>query len=113
MNWGSRSWEEEDRLFSQKRNVQNKISWRMPHIIGSFYSFKLNRIIEYESLGELLFYFILELDIRTIRYYVQPVKISIKQITDNGQIKHWIHVPDVLVYRDGFGTFAISDKRLS
>lgn len=101
MNWDHRNWSDEDELYAQKRNVQNKISWRLPHIIGSFYSFKLNRVIEYESLGELIFYFLLELDRQTIRYYVQPVKISIKQISDTGEIKNWFHVPDVLVFRNG------------
>ncbi len=100
MNWDNKSWDQEDIKYSQKRNVQNKISWRMPHIIGSFYSYKINGIIEYESLGELLFYFLLELDRQTIRYYVQPVKISIKQVDDAGRINNWIHVPDVLVFRN-------------
>src|SRR5690348_10535679 len=101
MDWSHKNWSEEDLLYEQKRNVQNKISWRMPHIIGSFYSYKLNRVIEYESLGELLFYFLLELDRQTIRYYVQPVKIGIKQINDSGEIKNWTHIPDVLVFRNG------------
>lgn len=57
VNWNNKNWEEEDKLFYPKRKVDNKISWHRPHIIGSFYSNKMEKIIEYHSLNECIFYF--------------------------------------------------------
>lgn len=50
----------------------------------------------YESLNERMFYSFLEVDREVIRYYVQPIRVSIK--TDD---EEWCHVPDVLVFRHG------------
>jgi hypothetical protein len=85
-------WEKYDLKFKPKRKVNNKSSNALPHIIGTFYSNKMDKSIEYESINEFILYTVLELDRRTFRYYVQPIEIEIK--------KKWIHIPDVLVFRD-------------
>lgn len=94
MNFNNLLWEEYDLIFKPKRKVSNKSSKALPHIIGTFYSNKMNRSIEYESINEFILYIILELDKKVYRYYVQPVEIEIKNVK-----KTWIHVPDVLVFR--------------
>jgi len=96
-----KTWGVEDQLYSPKRKVDNKISWKHPHIIGSFYSNKMERAVEYQSLNECYFYFLLELDILTKRYYVQPVKVPVPYYDSNGVVRCWEHVPDVLVFRQG------------
>jgi hypothetical protein len=100
--WNDRDWEQEDKTYAPKRRVDNKISWQMPHIIGSFHSNKMNRVVEYHSMNEYLFYFILELDTSVIRYYVQPINILVPFMDKQGNKKTWSHVPDVLVFRNGF-----------
>lgn len=58
----------------QSEKVNNKGSRNSPHIIGSIPSRKMERHIPYESLwGECLFYYLLELDPITVRYYPQPI----------------------------------------
>lgn len=100
MNLHNFSWGKYDLEFKAKRKVNNKSSKVMPHIIGTFYSNKMNRRIEYESINEFILYTILELDKKTFRYYVQPIEIDIKYNDKNGIEKIWIHVPDVLVFRE-------------
>ncbi|PPQ46046.1 hypothetical protein C5G87_25915 [Paenibacillus peoriae] len=100
--WGNNNWIKEDQELSPKRRVDNKISWKRPHIIGSFYSRKMKRTIEYHSLNECLFYYFLEVDVSTLRYYVQPIEVPIPFITKNGERKYWLHVPDVVVFRKGY-----------
>lgn len=100
MNSGQELWDKYDIKFKPKRKVNNKSSWKLPHIIGSFYSNKMEKRIEYESINEFIFYSILELDKKIVRYYVQPVEIKIKYRDKNGIEKSWIHVPDVLVFRE-------------
>jgi hypothetical protein len=102
MEWSHRtSWAAEDVAFAPKRRVQNRGSNKRPHVIGAFYSAKMDRIIEYESLNEYLFLGILELDPRTARYYVQPVAIPVPVGSDSEGEATWPHVVDVLVFRDG------------
>lgn len=98
-DWSEHNWIEEDRLYAPKRKVNNRNSHLHPHIIGSFYSQKLQRVVEYESLGERLFYYCLELDQAVIRYYVQPIEVPMPKSNDIGN--EWLHVPDVLVFRTG------------
>lgn len=93
-DWSMKDWTVEDRLYAPKRKVNNRNSHQHPHIIGSFYSQKMERTVEYESLGERLFYYYLELDQSVMRYYVQPVEIPIQ----SGE-EVWNHVPDTLVFR--------------
>lgn len=100
MDWRYKDWEQEDGEFAPKRRVDNKISWQIPHIIGSFHSNKMNRVVEYHSMNECLFYFFLELDTAVIRYYVQPINITVPFIDKQGNKKSWSHVPDVLVFRN-------------
>jgi len=100
--WNNDNWIKEDKELLPKRRVDNKISWQRPHIIGSFYSRKMKRIIEYHSLNECLFYYFLEVDVSTIRYYVQPIEVPIPFISKNGERKYWLHVPDVVVFRKGY-----------
>lgn len=95
-------WEENELEYFPKRRVSNKLSWKIHHIAGSFYSNKMGRVIEYESLGECLFYFFLELAREVERYYVQPVEIEIPYLSGDGDRKGWIHIPDVLVFGNGF-----------
>lgn len=94
------NWEIEDMEFSPKRKVNNKGSWNRAHIIGTFYSNKMNKEVEYESLNEFIFCALLELDIKTIRYYVQPVEINVSYIDKDFNRKSWIHIPDVIVFRE-------------
>lgn len=93
------SWLLEDGKYAPKRRVNNKGSYRRPHIIGSFFSRKMGRVVEYESLNEYLFYALLELDVVTVRYYVQPVEVAIPSLDRFGRLYQWNHVPDVLVFR--------------
>lgn len=97
MDWSTKTWEIEDRAYAPKRKVNNKGSRWHPHIIGSFYSHKNGRTVEYESLNERLFYYFLELDQDVIRYYVQPIKVPM--VTDE---EEWFHIPDVLVFRQEY-----------
>jgi hypothetical protein len=62
----------------------------------------MKRKVGYESLwGECLFYYLLELDTQTVRYYDQPVEIPIKIFDEKlKQMEEWIHIPDVLVFRN-------------
>ncbi|MEK5282577.1 MULTISPECIES: TnsA endonuclease N-terminal domain-containing protein [Paenibacillus] len=100
MDWTQNNWVLEDQLYYPKRRIDNKISWQRPHIIGSIISTKMEeRDVEYHSLNERLFYYLLELDPGVIRYYVQPVEIAIKHLDSEGQEKSWMHVPDTLVFR--------------
>jgi hypothetical protein len=93
-------WEIEDKLYSPKRKTNNRQSKYIQHIMGSFYSIKMKRPVHYESLwGECLFFYILELDPFTVRYYEQPVEVPIYYQDKNGALSHWIHVPDVLIFR--------------
>jgi hypothetical protein len=101
VNWENKTWNIEDKLYSPKRHVNNKMSRNIQHIIGGFYSQKMARTVEYESLSERLFLYFLELDPSTIRYYVQPVEIPIQFLTSTGEQRDWFHVPDVLVFRQG------------
>lgn len=101
MDYISKSWNEEDKQFSPKRKVDNKLSWIIHHLIGSFHSVKMDKTVEYESLGECLLYFFLELDHSVKRYYVQPVEVRFRSLKEDGDIKEWVHVPDVLVFRNG------------
>ncbi|MCL6626411.1 MAG: TnsA endonuclease N-terminal domain-containing protein [Alicyclobacillus shizuokensis] len=102
MDWLNKSsWAAEDMHFAPKRKVNNRGSQRKPHVIGAFHSPKMNTVVEYESLGEYLFQVILELDSQVVRYYVQPVEIPILFVDSQGRRRHWIHVPDVLVFRQG------------
>ncbi|BDH63550.1 hypothetical protein MTP04_36800 [Lysinibacillus sp. PLM2] len=95
-------WGEKEMEYFPKRKVSNKLSWKIHHITGSFYSNKMKRTIEYESMGECLFYFFLELAREVERYYVQPLEIEVPFLTKEGDRKSWIHVPDVLVFGNGF-----------
>jgi hypothetical protein len=95
--WYQADWGKEDELFSPKRKVNNKNSLIHPHIIGSFYSPKMGRVVSYESLAERLFYYYLELDNEVIRYYEQPVEVQIS----NSEGCSWSHVPDVLFFKQG------------
>lgn len=94
-DWSHMDWIKEDGLYAPKRKVNNRNSHLHPHIIGSFYSEKMERPVEYESLGERLFYYYLELDQSVVRYYVQPVEVPI----ENPGEGLWNHIPDTLVFR--------------
>jgi len=97
MSWYQTDWEKEDQLYKPKRKVNNHNSHSHPHIIGSFYSQKMSRPVHYESLGERLFYYYLELDREVIRYYEQPVEVAI----ESADRRTWTHVPDVLFFKRG------------
>lgn len=101
MNWENKTWKSEDEEFIPKRKVNNRGSRNRPHIIGGFYSQKMQRVVEFESLNERLFYYILELDSATKRYYVQPIAIEIPFIDEEGNKKSWAHYSDILVFRQG------------
>lgn len=101
MDWTKNDWLKEDRLYYPKRKVNNHISRNYPHIIGSFYSNRMNKVVEYESLNETIFCFLLEITTGVIRYYVQPVEVEIPYFDKNLNKKCWIHIPDVLVFKNG------------
>lgn len=93
-----REWDKEDNEFYPKRKINNRDSARIHHIIGSFYSAKMDKVVDYESLGERLLYSLLELDTSIERYYFQPVIVEIPYIDKDGLKNSWGHVPDVLVF---------------
>ncbi|MEK5415687.1 hypothetical protein [Paenibacillus sp. FSL L8-0708] len=103
MDWLSKkTWRKEDELYSPKRKVNNKGSRNFPHIIGSIPSRKMERHIPYESLwGECLFYYLLELDPLTVRYYPQPVWVPYQVMNSRFELEKKGHVPDTLVFRQG------------
>ncbi|MBA2939866.1 hypothetical protein HZF08_16255 [Paenibacillus sp. CGMCC 1.16610] len=111
-NWSTKiDWSKEDKLYARKRNVTNKGSREFEHLIGSIYSHKMKRGVQYESFwGECLFYYLLELDKLTIRYYEQPVKVPINRLTKEHILKEEVHVPDVLTFRDGLRPILIQIK---
>ncbi|WP_088835165.1 hypothetical protein [Paenibacillus tyrfis] len=105
MDWDwsiKKDWSKEDKIYSRKREVSNKGSREHEHLIGSIYSHKMKRSVQYESFwGECLFYYLLELDPLTIRYYEQPVIVPLKKMTKDYLLKEEGHVPDVLHFREG------------
>lgn len=70
----------------------------------------MKRRVEYHSLNECFFYYYLELDVSTIRYYVQPIEVSIPVLSTVENNKSWKHVPDVLVFRNGSKPFLFQIK---
>ncbi|MBB6023588.1 hypothetical protein HNR77_004689 [Paenibacillus sp. JGP012] len=101
MDWNNTDWGEMDRIYYPKRKVDNTMSRYFGFNIGSIRSQKMNKTVEYESLTECLFYYFLELDPKTVRYYVQPINVPVSFIS-NQELKVYEHVPDVLVYRTGY-----------
>lgn len=100
--WENKLWNAEDIEFAPKRKVSNKGSTELNNIIGSMYSEKMGKAIQHESIGEKLFYSLLELDRATIRYYPQPLFIDISHLDNMGNVVTWKHVTDVLVFRNGY-----------
>lgn len=102
MNWLNKDWSVEDAKYAPKRKVNNKQSRYIKHISGYFHSPKMKKKVGYESLwGECLFYYFLELDIQTVRYYDQPIEVPIKVFDEKlKELEEWIHIPDVLVFRN-------------
>lgn len=97
-----KSWSKEDLIYARKRDVTNKGSREHEHLIGAIYSCKMKRGVQYESLwGECLFYYLLELDPLAVRYYEQPVRVPMQNLTKDFVMKNNEHVPDVLLFRDG------------
>lgn len=94
-------WHKIDDTFSPKRKVKNTFAGKFPHMIGSFFSEKNKRNVEYESLSENYAFSLFELDPQVVRYYVQPIEIQVPYIDKNGIKKAWNHHPDVLVFRQG------------
>lgn len=95
------NWDEEDLEFQAKRMVDNKFSFYHNHMMGTMPSFKMNRKVRYESNNEKLFYFLLELDPQVVRYYEQPINVTIRYLSEEGEFKERIHVPDTLIFREG------------
>jgi len=91
-----------------KRKENNRNSYSHLHIIGSYYSQRMKRVVEYKSLGERLFYYYLELDRAVIRYYVQPVEVPMPK--QNDLEDPWVHIPNVLVFRSGNAPFLYQIK---
>lgn len=113
VDWKSKTWETEDVLFAQKRKVTNKGSNKRPHFIGSFPSRKnpnAEWITQWESLNERLFYYLLELDPHTVRYYTQPVEVQIPFLNKEGEQGTWLHTPDVLFFRQGLKPYLCQVK---
>jgi hypothetical protein len=71
----------------------------------------MKRGVQYESFwGECLFYYLLELDPQTIRYYEQPVIVPINKLTNAHILSEVGHVPDVLTFREGFCPYLFQIK---
>ncbi|OCT12539.1 hypothetical protein A8709_32475 [Paenibacillus pectinilyticus] len=104
MDWKSKKcWAQEDALYFPKRKVNNKGSRNHEHIIGSIPSRKMNRSIGYESFwGECLFYYLLEIDPLTVRYYAQPVEVTYTELNAQYALVEKKHVPDTLVFRQTY-----------
>lgn len=85
--------DEEDKYLTYypKRQVNNRNSKYLPHVISGFISPTMDRMIECESQGEELLYSILEMSSSVIEYFPQPVEVPV------GETK-WPHIPDVLVF---------------
>ena len=85
--------DEEDKylIYYPKRQVNNRNSKYLPHVISGFISPTMDRMIECESQGEELLYSILEMSSSVIEYFPQPVEVPV------GETK-WPHIPDVLVF---------------
>lgn len=91
-------WKEIDEEFSTKRKIKNSKN-RYRNTTGSFKSTIMDRIVEYESFSECLFYYNLEQESdKVLRYYPQPVEVPIPYINmGNSEMEYWYHVPDCLV----------------
>lgn len=94
-----KDWTREDSLFAPKKKMSNLGSHQKPHIIGSFYSYRNNTTVEYQSLNEFIFFSLLEIDRSITRYYPQPVEVPIFALSRKGICHKWNHIPDVLVFR--------------
>lgn len=101
MDWKSKqSWAQEDALYAPKRKVNNKGSREHEHVIGSIPSLKMNRSIHYESFwGECLFYYFLEIEPLTVRYYEQPIEVTYSELNAQFELVKKKHVPDTLAFR--------------
>jgi hypothetical protein len=63
----------------------------------------MSRHIEYESLwGECLFYYYLELDPLTVRFYTQPVSVPYERLNQQFILEKKHHVPDTLTFRQDY-----------
>ncbi len=92
-------WKDIDEEFSPKRKIKNSKN-RYRNATGSFKSAIMNRIVEYESFSECLFYYNLEQESdKVLRYYPQPVEIPIPYINmRKSEMEYWYHIPDCLVF---------------
>jgi hypothetical protein len=45
-----------------------------------------------------------------VRYYEQPVDVPICEINDACDLSEWMHVPDVLTFRQGYKPFLFQVK---
>jgi len=100
MDWSSTDWTAMDELYAPKRKVSRNKRSAFRNIVGKFHSHKMARIVEYESLGERMYYFYHELDQKTVRYYVQPIRVPIFAGQDQPDDPQ--HTPDVLSFRNGY-----------
>ncbi|NOU88338.1 hypothetical protein GC102_21620 [Paenibacillus sp. LMG 31460] len=101
LDWISKkSWIQEDAMYLPKRKVNNKGSREHEQIIGSIPSLKMNRSISSESFWrECLFYYLLEIDPLTVRYYEQPVVVTYPELNAQSELVKKEQVPDTLVFR--------------
>jgi len=94
-------WPKEVKLFTEEEiaglECQRKVSLKGEGNAGSFYSSKLNRLIEYESELELEFLLLLEQSDEVMFYQEQPLKVFYEH---QGETK--IYYPDILlILKDG------------
>lgn len=86
MDWNNKTWKIEDVIYQPKRKVHNRGSRFHPHVIGEFYSHKMDHSVEYQSMTEFKFFSFLELDNSILRYYVSVLhnsKIDVKTTGSN------------------------------
>lgn len=71
------NWNLYDKEYFPKRKISNSKN-RYCNVTGAFKSAIMNKLVEYESLSECIFYYCLEQDIEKVsRYYPQPVSILV------------------------------------
>lgn len=86
------------KMYYPKRDVNNRNSKYIPHVISSYISPLMNRLVECESQAEEIFFSMLEMSISVEEYFHQPVEVPVKVYNPQGQLEPWMHYPDCLVF---------------
>jgi hypothetical protein len=87
-------------LYYPKRRVNNRDSKHIHHVISSYISPLMNRLVECESQAEEIFFSMLEMSPNSVEeYFHQPVEVPVKVYGPNGVlVDAYNHYPDVLIF---------------